>query len=63
MILELDHSAHYPNILVEVTEEEYQNILKVQGNRYLYDTAEGRALLKELKAKPRIEFVSVVAYI
>ena len=62
-ILHLDYSSHYPSIFVEVTEEEYQHILKVQGNKYLSDTDEGRALLKELAGRPHIEIDSVIAYI
>ena len=63
MILHLDYLDHYPSIFVEVTEEEYRHILSVQGKRYLYDTDEGRALLKELRDRPQVPIVSVTTYI
>ena len=63
MLLCLDYSSHYPNIYVEVTQEDLDRINKVEGNGYLMDTEEGRELLKELRARPHVKVHNVVAYI
>jgi hypothetical protein len=63
MLVNLSYSGHDPNRIVEITEGEYKRILEVQGNKYLYDTEEGRAIIEKLEALPEIEAPEIILYI
>ena len=63
MILQLSNSGHYPDVFVEVTEEDLVRIKKIEGNGFLSDTDEGEELLEELMARPHIVVYPVIAYI
>jgi hypothetical protein len=63
MLLILSSSGHDPNKLVEVSDELYKRILEVQGERYLQDTEEGRALIEELEALPEVPAEEITIYI
>lgn len=63
MLLQLSYSSHYPDVFVEVTQEDLDRITKTEGNKYLTDTEEGRELLKELLERPHVEVPCVIAYI
>lgn len=63
MLLILDSRGHYPNKLVEVTEGEYAELVKVQSGGYLQDTEEGREWIKRLRARPAVPCADIVVYI
>jgi len=64
MILQLSYSGHYPDVFVEATQEDLDRIDKIENEgNYLFDTEEGRALLEEFKARPRVKVETVTAYI
>lgn len=62
MLIILSYSGHYPNKLVEVTEEELAHIYEVQGEKYLCDTKEGIALITSLGQR-EIKVAEIIAYI
>ena len=49
MLLRLHYSGHYKDKVIEITKEEWKYILKLTNNRFLFDTEEGRTLLKLLE--------------
>jgi hypothetical protein len=63
MILQLSFSSHYDDVFVEITEEEFTEIVRIQDKKYLQDTQEGRDCIDRLLAKPHIKIPMVVAYI
>ena len=53
MLIELDYSGHYPRKVVEITKEEHQKIRSIEASGYyLFDTEEGRELIKSLEDRP-----------
>lgn len=63
MLLILSSSGHDPNKLIEVTEAEYAELLRIQGKKYLQDTEEGQAWIEKLEARPEVPCAEITIYI
>jgi hypothetical protein len=63
MIVRLSHSGHYPDKYVEITDGEYQRIRKLERRGNLWDTPEGRGLIRDLLGRPpALTVPTVVVY-
>ena len=58
----LSTSGHYDDQLIELTDEELQEVYRIEGEKFLFDTKEGRQKIKELKAHPAIPIVTITIY-
>lgn len=62
MLAILSYSSHYPEKLVEVTEEELAEVKRLTERKFLFDTEEGQALIKKLESRPEVKCEVILCY-